>query len=77
MLHIFGSEIFEKNIYKSKICNVNFWIKNDPAFPSESFPKIHPFWWPDPSLNVQDGQMGGAGVRTGKKESMLAVCSVE
>ena len=29
----------------AKICNINFWIENDPSPPPfGTFPKIHPFW---------------------------------
>ena len=34
-----------------KICNVYFWIENDPA-PFETFPEIHPFLWRHPSLKM-------------------------
>ena len=34
----------------SKICNINFWIGNDPPAPFGTFPKIHPFWRRHPSL---------------------------
>ena len=27
-----------------KICNMNFWIENDPSPPFGTFPKIHPIW---------------------------------
>ena len=35
----------------AKICNINFWIKNDPP-PSGTFPKIHPFWMCKASLRM-------------------------
>ena len=28
----------------AKICNINFWIENDPPPLFGTFPKIHPFW---------------------------------
>ena len=34
----------------AKICNINFWIENDPP-PFGTFPKIHPFWKGNASLN--------------------------
>ena len=27
-----------------KICNINFWIENEPTSPLPPFPKIHPIW---------------------------------
>ena len=36
-------------VWRSKICNINFWIGNDPPF--GTFPKIHPFWSGRPSLS--------------------------
>ena len=35
----------------AKICNINFWIENDPP-PFGTFPKIHPFWKGNASLMV-------------------------
>ena len=37
-------------VQKSKFCNINFWIGNDPP-PLGIFPKIHPFWEGYPSLS--------------------------
>ena len=39
----------------SKICNINFWIENDPhpTPPFGTFPKTHPFWCAHPSLSSQ------------------------
>ena len=36
----------------AKICNINFWIENDPPHPPPfgTFPKIHPFWKGNASL---------------------------
>ena len=34
----------------AKICNINFWIENDPPPPFGTFPKIHPFWKGNASL---------------------------
>ena len=34
----------------AKICNINFWIGNDPPSPFGTFPKIHPFWEGEASL---------------------------
>ena len=37
----------------AKICNIFFWIENDPPpLPFGTFPKIHPFWMCQASLNV-------------------------
>ena len=38
---------------RSKIYKINFWIENYRPPPFETFPKIHPFWYPDPSLSVR------------------------
>ena len=35
----------------AKICNINFWIENDPT-PFGTFPKIHPFWMYQASLRA-------------------------
>ena len=35
----------------AKICNINFWIENDPP-PFGTFPKIHPFWRRSASLKA-------------------------
>ena len=35
----------------ANICNINFWIENDPPPPFGSFPKIHPFWKGNASLS--------------------------
>ena len=37
----------------SKICNIIFWIENDPPL-FGTFPKIHPFWYRQPSLRRID-----------------------
>ena len=34
----------------AKICNINFWIENDPPPPLGTFSKIHPFWKGNASL---------------------------
>ena len=35
----------QKALFKGpKICNINFWIENDPPPPFDTFPKIHPIW---------------------------------
>ena len=34
-----------------KICNTNFWIKNDPP-PFGTIPKNHPVWFSHPSLRL-------------------------
>ena len=36
----------------AKICNINFWIGNDPPPPFGTFPKKHPFWCLQSSLSV-------------------------
>ena len=43
--------MLKKPYLKSKICNIIFWIENDPPPPFGSFPKIHPFWCAHPSLS--------------------------
>ena len=41
----------------AKICNINFWIENDPP-PFGTFPKIHPFWKGKASLRcIPDGNV--------------------
>ena len=42
----------ESPVWRSKICNVNFWIQDDPS-PLGNFPKIHPFWYRHPSLKEE------------------------
>ena len=38
----------------SKICNIHFWIENDP--PPGTFLKIHPIWRSHPSLKIKSLQ---------------------
>ena len=45
----------------AKICNINFWIENDPPPPFGTFPKIHQFWRCGASLN--DDLTGADAVR--------------
>ena len=44
--------MLKKPYLRSKICNINFWIGNDPP-PFGTFPKIHPFWRRHPSLTAE------------------------
>ena len=39
----FQEYMTEEPFIMAKICNINFWIGNDPP-PFGIFPKIHPFW---------------------------------
>ena len=43
----------QKVVFKvPKICNIKFWIENDPPSPFGTFPKNHPIWYSHPFLNV-------------------------
>ena len=44
----------QKALFKvPKICNINFWIENDPPPPPfGTFTKIHPIWFSHPSLTL-------------------------
>ena len=42
----------QKALFKvPKICNINFWIENDPPPPFGTLPNIHPIWRSHPSLS--------------------------
>ena len=49
---LFRKSIFNSPVWRSKICNVNFWIQDDPS-PLRNFPKIHPFWYRHPSFKEE------------------------
>ena len=42
----------EEPFIMAKICNINFWIGNDPPPPFGTFPKKHPFWYFQSSLSI-------------------------
>ena len=46
----FPEYMTEEAFIMAKICNINFWIGNDPPPPFGTFPKIHHFWRCHPSL---------------------------
>ena len=50
--YFFGKVYLISSVWRSKICNVNFWIQNDPSHLG-TFPKIHPFWYRHPSLKEE------------------------